>query len=636
MESSDEGEFEVVSTGDFAKAEDEIKYLKSIVQELESRNREQTITLENITDEVKIFTEEKEREVRDLKGDNHELNNQVSVLQEQNRSLKSQLHNAQRSNKPQSEANETNEEMRIRMAAELEVISITAKGAGKLLQLIGKTPTFDINDLQQRRIGQTSVEKWAEEHKRLWVLINELYEEKMELHEAIVLKDREIENLKAHLNEIQESYEKNEETLKKSLEYKIKHLEEEVNSLEEDNEDLRDQNSALKTAADKSTEVKQLEDEIGAISLKNDELTQQLLEKDEQITAGVKRQQTLEMQQLEEKIETLSNELEKAEKEKKLQEKEISDLKHSLEEADAEFDQSEANFLKEIAKLKSDWEAKDRELKEVKKQNLSLEKELTEADKDIDDLEDEIKKLKSAKNSDEKSQISKLEEQKVQLQTDFNTLQDDIFKINTDKNKLKDERDRLKTESTKLKAELDEALAEIERLKARLKQSDDNEKSLQQKLVVFSKTKAENEHLMERVDILEKEVKSNRADANEIAEKRKAIEELERKLKLYSQEKEENRALTQEIAVLKKENEHLIAKTLSMTFEVTDDKMKTLVFHGKEQTNELILKLYYVFKENLDKLRLIRPELANLKSEIWLDMNFDDKGRLFYLFRYNR
>ena len=106
--------------------------------------------------------------------------------------------------------------------------------------------------------------------------------------------------------------------------------------------------------------------------------------------------------------------------------------------------------------------------------------------------------------------------------------------------------------------------------------------------------------------------------------------------RLYSQEKEENRALTQEIAVLKKENEHLIAKTLSMTFEVTDDKMKTLVFHGKEQTNELILKLYYVFKENLDKLRLIRPELANLKSEIWLDMNFDDKGRLFYLFRYNR
>ena len=120
----------------------------------------------------------------------------------------------------------------------------------------------------------------------------------------------------------------------------------------------------------------------------------------------------------------------------------------------------------------------------------------------------------------------------MQLQTDFNTLQDDIFKINTDKNKLKDERDRLKTESTKLKAELDEALAEIERLKARLKQSDDNEKSLQQKLVVFSKTKAENEHLMERVDILEKEVKSNRADANEIAEKQKAIEELERKLKL--------------------------------------------------------------------------------------------------------
>ena len=54
MESSDEGEFEVVSTGDFAKAEDEIKYLKSIVQELESRNREQTITLENITDEVCI------------------------------------------------------------------------------------------------------------------------------------------------------------------------------------------------------------------------------------------------------------------------------------------------------------------------------------------------------------------------------------------------------------------------------------------------------------------------------------------------------------------------------------------------------------------------------------------------------
>ena len=73
-----------------------------------------------------------------------------------------------------------------------------------------------------------------------------------------------------------------------------------------------------------------------------------------------------------------------------------------MEEADAEFDQSEANFLKEIAKLKSDLEAKDRELKEVKKQNLSLEKELTEADKDIDDLEDEIKKLKSAKNNDEK------------------------------------------------------------------------------------------------------------------------------------------------------------------------------------------------------------------------------------------
>ena len=57
--------------------------------------------------------------------------------------------------------------MRIRMAAELEAISITAKGAGKLLQLIGKTPSFDINDLHKRRMGQTSLEKWADEQKRV-------------------------------------------------------------------------------------------------------------------------------------------------------------------------------------------------------------------------------------------------------------------------------------------------------------------------------------------------------------------------------------------------------------------------------------------------------------------------------------
>ena len=73
-----------------------------------------------------------------------------------------------------------------------------------------------------------------------------------------------------------------------------------------------------------------------------------------------------------------------------------------------------------------------------------------------------------------------------------------------------------------------------------------------------------------------------------------------------------------------------------MTFEVANDKMKTLVFHGKEQTNELILKLYYVFKEQLDKIRQTRPDTINLKSEIWLDMNLKDHGRLFYLFRYNR
>ncbi len=107
-------------------------------------------------------------------------------------------------------------------------------------------------------------------------------------------------------------------------------------------------------------------------------------------------------------------------------------------------------------------------------------------------------------------------------------------------------------------------------------------------------------------------------------------------LRLLSQEKDENKALRQEVAVLKKENENLISKTLSMTFEVADNKMKTLVFHGKEQTNELILKLYYVFKENLDNLKSNRPDIVNLKSEIWLDMSLKQNGRLFYLFRYNK
>ena len=57
--------------------------------------------------------------------------------------------------------------MRQRLARELETISITAKSAGKLLQLIGKSPVFDIHDLHQRRIGQSSMEKWAEEQKRV-------------------------------------------------------------------------------------------------------------------------------------------------------------------------------------------------------------------------------------------------------------------------------------------------------------------------------------------------------------------------------------------------------------------------------------------------------------------------------------
>ena len=73
-----------------------------------------------------------------------------------------------------------------------------------------------------------------------------------------------------------------------------------------------------------------------------------------------------------------------------------------------------------------------------------------------------------------------------------------------------------------------------------------------------------------------------------------------------------------------------------MTFEVEDQKMKTVLFHTKDQMNELILKLYYVFKEHLDNIKEKRVDIMALKSEIWLDMNFKDKGRLFYLFRYNK
>ena len=74
-----------------------------------------------------------------------------------------------------SDGPESNEEMRIRMATELEVISITARGAGKLMQLIGKTPTFDIHDLQKRRAGQTSMERWADEQMRVRLI--SLYKE---------------------------------------------------------------------------------------------------------------------------------------------------------------------------------------------------------------------------------------------------------------------------------------------------------------------------------------------------------------------------------------------------------------------------------------------------------------------------
>ena len=109
-----------------------------------------------------------------------------------------------------------------------------------------------------------------------------------------------------------------------------------------------------------------------------------------------------------------------------------------------------------------------------------------------------------------------------------------------------------------------------------------------------------------------------------------------RRFRLLSREKDENKALHQQISTLKKENEHLINKTLSMTFEVEDIKMKTVLFHTKDQMNELILKLYYVFKEHLDNIKQKRVDIMTLKSEIWLDMNFKDKGRLFYLFRYNK
>ena len=51
MTSSDE-EVDSIYGGEFETQEDEIRYLKSIVNELESRNKDQTITLENITEEV--------------------------------------------------------------------------------------------------------------------------------------------------------------------------------------------------------------------------------------------------------------------------------------------------------------------------------------------------------------------------------------------------------------------------------------------------------------------------------------------------------------------------------------------------------------------------------------------------------
>ena len=53
MASSDE-EIDSIYGGEFTTPEDEIRYLKSIVTELESRNKDQTITLENITEEVRI------------------------------------------------------------------------------------------------------------------------------------------------------------------------------------------------------------------------------------------------------------------------------------------------------------------------------------------------------------------------------------------------------------------------------------------------------------------------------------------------------------------------------------------------------------------------------------------------------
>ncbi len=50
--SENSAEFSDDVRGEFETTQDENKYLKSIVSELQSKNREQTVTLENITEEV--------------------------------------------------------------------------------------------------------------------------------------------------------------------------------------------------------------------------------------------------------------------------------------------------------------------------------------------------------------------------------------------------------------------------------------------------------------------------------------------------------------------------------------------------------------------------------------------------------
>lgn len=354
--------------------------------------------------------------------------------------------------------------------------------------------------------------------------------------------------------------------------------------------------------------------------------------------------------ELEEKINTLTNEL--SEKDTTISEKttendklksEIAEIKKQIEALKAERD-----------KLKKDAEQGGTASEEVQKELETTKKALTEREADLEKAKKELEDLKKA-NSDSldqaktnaKDQISKindLDEAKkseliakvdnAQTVEDVNKILSDLVESNLN-NKLS-EKDKVIAEKeaniNKANKQIEDLKAEIEALKEKLATSTGNndetqklideknekikelenaQKEAQQEL---GKLKEENKQLKDRIAELEKTIDSSDDEkAKKIAEKEKEIADLTEKVKELEIAKEKLATAEADKAKADEKIKELESKLANKESDLSG-KQAELEKSNKE-LEKAKSKLEGDLKAKVEELEKVKSELAKIKKE---------------------